>query len=107
VPGEPPPRRRRVRRGEGEVTEWPRGLVSYVARGPVDATPDPEEDRLVNRARLAGRLIALLDARGHPTAGAVAELRRVDAELRDGDRASAAQRLDRLLGELDRRAGRP
>jgi hypothetical protein len=46
--------RRPVRRGEGEVSQWPRGLVEYVTRGPVDeGVPSEDEDRTGQRLRLA------------------------------------------------------
>lgn len=100
---EPDPPRRRVRRGEGEVTQWPRGLVDYVPSGRADADPDPEEDRGRNRLLLAGRLIGLLRARGLPVDAEVSALRLLVDEYRTGARPAFAGRLDRLLGELDRR----
>lgn len=100
---EPPSSRRRVRRGEGEVTQWPRGLVDYVPTGEADADPDPAEDRTENRLLLAGRLLALLRARGVAVEPEVAELRQIEAGWRSGDRAGSAPRLDRLLAALDGR----
>jgi len=98
---DPPPRRRRVRRGEGEVTSWPRGVASYVPAGPADAVPDPAEDRLTNRWLLAGRLVGLLRARGEAVDGLLVDLRRAEAALRRGDRAEASVLVDRLLAALD------
>jgi len=95
--------RRRVARGEGEVTQWPRGLVDYVPAGPADATPDPEEDRTANRLRLAGRLVAVLRSRGADVAREVAALRSAEAAFRAGRRAEADRAVDRLLAELDAR----
>jgi hypothetical protein len=97
------PRRRPVRRGEGEVTQWPRGLVEYVPSGSAEATPDPEEDRLHNRLLLAGRLIGLLRSRGVAVDRELVTLRALEERVRSGEREAAADRLDRLLGELDRR----
>ena len=93
--------RRRVRRGEGEVTQWPRGVVSYVPRGPEDEVPDPEEDRLRNRLLLAGRLIGVLRTEGRNVEPHLRELRAIERAVREGDRAGATIRADRLLGELD------
>lgn len=103
---EPEPRRR-VRRGEGEVTQWPRGLLDYVPSGAADGTPDPEEDRVRNRLLLAGRLVGLLRSRGAAVDAEVALLREAEETLRRGDRAEAAERADRLLGDLDRRLSGP
>jgi len=99
------PARRRVRRGEGEVTQWPRGVASYVPRGPEDAVPDPEEDRLRNRLLLAGRLIALLQAEGRNVEPYLQELRSMQRALQDGDRTGASNRVERLLGALDALVG--
>ncbi len=98
--GSDPPRRR-IARGEGEVTQWPRGVVGYVSSGPEDARPDPEEDRTGNRLRLAARLLSLLRARGAEVEGFVPELAAAEAAFRAGRRAEADRRIDRLLGELD------
>jgi hypothetical protein len=98
VTGTTPPRRR-VARGEGEVTQWPRGLVGYTPSGPDDATPDPEEDRTTNRLRLAARLIGVL--RPADVEPFVTELRTAEAALRAGRRAEADRRVDRLLTEID------
>ncbi len=99
--GTPPPKR--VRRGEGEVTEWPRGLVEYVPSGVPEATPDPGEDRTRNRLELAGRLIALLRAQGQPVDRELRELRSAQAAFDAGDRSDARDRVEQLLGELELR----
>ena len=98
------PRRRAVRRGEGEVTQWPRGLTGYVPSGPDDDVPSPEEDRLTNRMRLAARLIAVLRGQGQEVDDVVRELADAESALRAGDRARATARLDQVLAELDRRS---
>jgi len=98
---DPPPKR--VRRGEGEVTQWPRGLVDYTPTRRPEATPDPEEDRVRNRLLLAGRLIGLLRSRGQDVEREVGTLRRLEAAFRAGDREAVADPVDRLLGTLDRR----
>ncbi len=105
MPETPRRSRRRVRRGEGEVTEWPRGLTSYVPSGPDDATPSPEEDLLANRLRTAARLLAVLRAHGRNVDREVAVLREIGVRAAGGDRAVASRELDRLLAELDARSG--
>lgn len=93
--------RRRVRRGEGEVTEWPRGLVDYVPSGAPDAPPSPEEDRDLNRLRLASRLLGFARAKGLPVERAVARLHRADRAFRAGDRATARRLVDEVLSEVE------
>ncbi len=105
--GDAPEPGRRVRRGGGEVTEWPRGLTEYVPVGPPDAAPSPEEDPLVNRLRLASRLLAVLRSQGLDVSREVAELRAADQLLTLGDRARAAGAIDGLLAGLDARRPPP
>jgi hypothetical protein len=96
-----PAKRRRVNRGEGEVTEWPRGLSGYVPTGPDDASPSAEEDRTGNRLRLAARLLALLRAQGRDVDREIRELREAERAFEGGEKTEAARRIDRLLGEID------
>ena len=106
---EGPPPRRRVHRGEGEVTQWPRGLVDYVAKGPEDEDPSVEEDRTANRLRLAARLLAVLRSEGRDVAREIGELREAEHAFAEGDKARATQLVDRLFADLDERraAGAP
>jgi hypothetical protein len=97
-------KRREVRRGEGEVTQWPRGLEGYVPKGPADETPSPEEDRTLNRIRLASRLVALLASQGRVVDEEMAALREAESAYRAGDRRAAASRVDSLLALLDENA---
>jgi hypothetical protein len=102
------PSRRRTRRGEGEVTDWPRGLAGYTTTGPPDATPEAEEDRTLNRLRLAARLLGLLRAEGVETAALAAELAAVERLRAGGSRAEAARRVELLLARIDEaHAARP
>ncbi len=98
-------RRAPVRRGEGEVTQWPRGLLAYTSRGAEESTPSPEEDRTRNRILLAGRLVGLLRARGEEVEGELAELRRVEQASAAHDAARATEIVEGLLVRLDRRTG--
>ena len=95
--------RRSVRRGEGEVTEWPRGLLEYVPKGPEDATPSPEEDRTRNRLLLAARLLAVLRSRGEEVDREVALLTSAERALKAKDAARATREVEALLADLDRR----
>jgi len=100
-----PERRRRIRRGEGEVTEWPRGLTEYVPAGPPDATPSEEEDRLRNRLQLAARLLGVLRANGRDVDASVRALAEAERQRVRGDRVGATRRVDAILAELDRELG--
>ncbi|MGP8158325.1 MAG: hypothetical protein ACLPWO_01745 [Thermoplasmata archaeon] len=100
---EDPPKggRRRVRRGEGEVTEWPRGLVDYLPTGDSEHAPSPDEDRDLNRLRLASRLLAFARAHGHSVDSAIARLRRADQAFREGDREKGRRIVDDVLTEVE------
>jgi hypothetical protein len=104
---EEPPKggRRRVRRGEGEVTEWPRGLVDYLPSGAPEGTPSPEEDRDLNRLRLASRLLGFARARGLAVDSAVATLREADRAFREGDRKRGRELVNVVLSEVERLTG--
>ena len=93
--------RRRVRRGEGEVTEWPRGLVDYLPTGAPEQTPSPEEDRDLNRLRLASRLLGFARAQGRPVEAAVSRLREADRAFREGDRATGRRIVDEVTTEVE------
>lgn len=99
--------RRRIRRGEGEVTEWPRGLVDYTPTGPVGAPPSQDEDRDRNRLRLAARLLGLARAQGRPVDDLVSRLHEADRALRAGDRQTGRRMVDDVIAQLERidRAG--
>jgi len=102
--------KRRVTRGEGEVTQWPRGLVGYVSKGAEEATPSPDEDRTGNRLLLAVRLLSVLRSRGEDVEGELAELRVAERAYAAKDRARATELVERLLGALETRGrfpGRP
>jgi hypothetical protein len=99
----PAPSGRRVRRGEGEVTQWPRGLSGYVASGPEDEIPSPEEDRTLNRLRLAARLLAVLRADGEDVDREVRALAAARLAYQKGEKVRAGQLVDQLFGDLDQR----
>ena len=96
--------RRPIRRGEGEVTEWPRGLLDYVPKGPADSIPSPEEDRTRNRLLLAARLLAILRSRGEEVERELARLASAERALKAKDAARATQEVESLLADLDRRS---
>lgn len=98
-------RRRRVHRGEGEVTEWPRGLVDYLPSGAPEETPSPEEDRDLNRLRLASRLLGFARSQGHSVEGAVGRLREADRAFRGGDRETGRRLVNNVLSEVERVTG--
>jgi hypothetical protein len=99
---EPPPEgRRKVRRGEGEVTEWPRGLVDYLPTGEPEQTPSPEEDRDLNRLRLASRLLGFAQAQGLTVDEFVRRLREADRAFREGNRAAGRRVVDEVIAEVE------
>jgi hypothetical protein len=100
-------RKARVARGEGEVTQWPRGLVDYVPKGEPETSPSPEEDRTRNRLLIAGRLLSLLRSRGEDVDREVADLASAERAFAAGDRRRATELVERLLGKLDGRARDP
>ena len=102
----PLPPRRRVQRGEGEVTQWPRGLSGYVASGPEDETPSVEEDRTANRLQLAARLLSVLRSQGRDVDREVRELAEAEAAFASGDKPRATRLVDQLFTDLDERPRR-
>ena len=105
-PSEVSPKDRRVRRGEGEVHQWPRGLVDYRPSGPPEAgPPSEEEDRTAQRIHLAARLIHVLRSRGIQEEGWMESLHQARRAYDTGDRILGDRLIDDLLGELDARTG--
>ena len=101
----PPAGRRRVRRGEGEVTEWPRGLVDYTPTGAPESTPSPEEDRDQNRLRIAARLLGFARAKGLEVDDAVRRLRDAERAFRAGDRTRGRRLVDEVTSEVESLVG--
>lgn len=96
-----------MRRGESEVTQWPRGLVDYVPAGAAEETPSPDEDRTGNRLRIAARLIGLLRAGGEDVDRELATLAEAERAYAAKEPARATELVERLLGALDARTRRP
>jgi hypothetical protein len=106
VTDEPPEGgRRRVRRGEGEVTEWPRGLVDYVPKGAPEGTPSSEEDRDQNRLRLASRLLGVARNQGRFVDAWVTRLRQAERAFRMGEREKGRRIVEEVLAEVEATAG--
>jgi hypothetical protein len=87
------------------VTNWPRGLVDYLPTGAPEHAPSPEEDRDLNRLRLASRLLGFARAHGHSVDAAVAGLRRADQAFREGDREKGRRIVDDVLTEVEALTG--
>ncbi|MGA8710200.1 MAG: hypothetical protein WB786_03095 [Thermoplasmata archaeon] len=87
------------------MTEWPRGLVDYLPSGAPDTPPSPEEDRDLNRLRLAARLLGFARAQGHSVDAAVTRLRLAEQAFRDGDREKGRRIVNEVLTEVERQAG--
>jgi len=84
------------------VTEWPRGLVDYLPAGPEEQAPSADEDRDVNRLRLASRLLGSARAQGRPVESAVRRLREADRAFREGDRPKGRRIVDEVIAEVER-----
>ena len=97
--------RRRVRRGEGEVTQWPRGLVDYVPSGAAEGTPSPEEDRGQNRLRLASRLLGVARHQGRSVEPWILRLREAERAFRAGEREKGRRIVEEVLAEVEATAG--
>jgi hypothetical protein len=91
-----------LQRTEQELTEIPRGLVGYVAKGDRGTPPGPEEEPLANRLRLLARLAGLRQAQGHDVAEAIRGLDRAQTAYRRGDRVEARREADRAHALLER-----
>jgi hypothetical protein len=87
------------------VTEWPRGLVDYTPSGPADEAPSPEEDRDLNRLRLASRLLGHLRARGRSVEPSIRHLREAERAFRAGDRGRCKKLVEDVISEADRLLG--
>lgn len=94
---------RRVARGEGEVTEWPRGLLSYVPRGTDEREPSREENRTANRLVLAARLLGILRSRGEDVDRELACLHAAERAYDRKDHERATELVEQLLGDLESR----
>jgi len=83
------------------VTEWPRGLIDYVPSGPSEGAPSPDEDRDLNRLRLASRLLGFARAHGRSVDLAVGRLREADRAFRAGDREKGRRIVDEVLTDVE------
>ncbi|MCI4357614.1 MAG: hypothetical protein L3J95_04510 [Thermoplasmata archaeon] len=94
--------RLRAAQPETEVTDRPRGLVSFVASGPPDQPVPAEEDRLRNRILLVTRLAAVRRRSGAEVAETLATLASAFAALERGDRSTARSLVDAATDQIDR-----
>ncbi len=99
----------RLRAAEPEraLSEWPRGLVGYVPRGPVGLPPDREEEPVANRLLLVHRLLELRRSEGWPVEALVARLAEAEAAYRAGDRGRARAIGDEVHRQLEGPAPEP
>jgi hypothetical protein len=86
---------------ERELSEFPRGLVSYTPTdGPESPTP-PEDDPLRNRLLLLRRLAALRASQGRPVDGILDTLLEAEHALDAGDRTTAKRLGESAHTELE------
>lgn len=81
-------------REERELTDRPRGLVSYVPLRGRGVPPGSEEEGLANRIRLLGRLAAVRRAGGVGIEAALRHLAAAQRAYDEGDRATARREAD-------------
>ena len=94
-------RRLRHASPERELSEFPRGLVSYTPTdGPESPTP-PEDDPLRNRLLLLRRLAAVRASQGRPVDGILRTLSEADRALASGDRKGAKRLGDAAHATLE------
>jgi len=92
---------------ERELSEFPRGLVSYTPTdGPESPTP-PEDDPLRNRLVLLRRLAALRASQGREVARILDTLAQAERALDAGDRTMAKRLGEAAHGELEAPSDRP
>jgi hypothetical protein len=84
-----------------EMTDRPRGLVAYRARGAVGVPPPREEEPIANRLLLVQRLWEVRRSQGRPVEALLPQLHAAEQAYRAGDRMRTRQLVDEVLGILE------
>jgi hypothetical protein len=87
--------------GEPELSEFPRGLVSYVPTGDRGLPTSDEEEPTANRIRLVARLIEVRRSEGRAVESWVGALRAAQDAYADGDRKRARRLCDAVLSDVE------
>ncbi|HEV2317675.1 MAG TPA: hypothetical protein VGV89_08905 [Thermoplasmata archaeon] len=99
------------RRGESELTEFPRGLVGYVPIGDRGRPLEPEDEAIAHRRRLVLHLTDLTPLAPEERQGILSTLREAERAIEARDRTRAKRLVDeahtRLEAQLARRAVDP
>ncbi|MCI4340502.1 MAG: hypothetical protein L3J73_04475 [Thermoplasmata archaeon] len=91
--------------GEPELSEFPRGLVSYVATGDRGHPTPDEEEPTANRIRLVARLIEVRRADGRSVEPWVQALTAARDAYAQGDRREARRICDAVLRVVEAETG--
>ena len=91
----------RSRRTESEMTDRPRGLVSYQTIGPRGDPPTADEDQVANRLLLVQRLVQLRQHQGHDVRTLLPTLNEAETAYRAGDRARCRRLTDEAHDALE------
>jgi hypothetical protein len=92
--------------GEPELSEFPRGLVGYVAKGDRGHPTRDDEEPLANRIRLVARLIEVRRSEGRDVEEWVRALGEAQRAYTEGDRPTARHRCDAVLREVETETAR-
>ena len=87
--------------GEPELSEFPRGLVSYVPTGDRGHPTPEEEEPIANRIRLVSRLIEVRRSQGRDVQPWVGALNAARDAYASGDRARARRLTDEVLRAVE------
>jgi hypothetical protein len=87
--------------GEPELSEFPRGLVGYVAKGDRGHPTPEDEEPIANRIRLVARLIEVRRSERRDVEEWVRALREAQGAYTSGDRATARRLCDAVLREVE------
>lgn len=88
-------------RGESELTEFPRGLVGYVAVGDRGHPRTDEEDPIANRRRLVLHLLELFPPEERLRREVLEHLARAQSALEHADRPLAQREVDAAHARLE------
>lgn len=84
-----------------ELTDRPRGLVAYRARGSIGVPPPREEEPVANRLLLAQRLWVVRRSQGYSVESLLPQLREAERAYQSGDRPRTREIVNEVLSALE------